>query len=107
MVEEILEDGIIRPSQSSYYEPMVMVHKKEGSFHMFSCYREINKITIKYKFPIHVIHELLDELHGAIFFTKLDLHFGYHHILMKDEEIPKTTFRTHEVHYEFWSCHLV
>jgi hypothetical protein len=97
----MLEGGIIRPSQSFYSTPVVMVLKEEGSWHMFLDYREIKKITIKDNFLILVIDEILDELHGAIYFTKLALHLGYHQIRMKEENIPKTTFITHEGQYEF------
>jgi hypothetical protein len=89
MVEEMLEVDIIRPSQISYSELVVMVFKKYGSWHMCLDYKELNKITIKDKFSIPFIDEFLDELHGAIYFKNLDLRSGYHQIRMKEEDTPK------------------
>ena len=67
-------------------------------------YRELNKITIKDKFPMMAINELLYELHGTIYFTKLDLRRGYHHIIMKEEYIPKQYSKIMKVIMIFWSC---
>jgi hypothetical protein len=73
MIQEMLEDGIIQPSQSYFSSLVMMVRKNDGSWHMCPNYIQLNKMTIKDKFHSLVIDELLDELHGAIFFTKLDL----------------------------------
>jgi hypothetical protein len=81
---------------------MVMVLNKEGTWHMCLDLRALNKLTIKEKISIPVIDDLLDELSGAQYFTKLDLCSGYHQICMKAEDIPKMTFSTHEGHYEFF-----
>lgn len=98
---DLLERGLIQPSKSPYGAPILFVRKANGKLRMCVDYRALNKLTVKNRYPLPRIDELLDRLHGASVFTKLDLQSGYWQIRIAEEDIPKTAFRTRYGHYEW------
>jgi hypothetical protein len=100
-VKEMLEQGIIQPSTSSFASPVLLVKKKDGSYRFCVDFRQLNALTTKSKFPMLVFDQLMDELAHSSWFSKLDLRAGFHQILMQPGESFKTVFQTHLGQYEF------
>ena len=100
-VKALLNTGFIRESGSYYVSPLVLVKKKDGPWRFCTDFRKLNALPIKNRFPMPLTKDLLDELNGASYFSKLDLRSGYNQARMIEEEIHKTAFRTHSRHYEW------
>ncbi|KAJ9538531.1 hypothetical protein OSB04_031264 [Centaurea solstitialis] len=100
-LQELSEKGFIRPSSSPWGAPIVFLKKKDESHRMCIDYRELNKVTIKNRYPLPRIDDLFDQLQGAAWFSKIDLRSGYHQLKVKEADVPKTAFRTRYGHFEF------
>jgi hypothetical protein len=101
-LEDLQSKGFIRPSVSPWGAPVLLVKKKDGKSRLCVDYRQLNKVTIKNRYPLPHIDDLMDQLKGATVFSKIDLKSGYHQIRVKEEDIPKTAFRTRYGHYEIY-----
>ncbi|GJR04525.1 putative reverse transcriptase domain-containing protein [Tanacetum coccineum] len=100
-LQELADRSFIRLSISPWGAPVLFVKKKDGSFRMCIDYRELNKLTVKNRYPLPRIDDLFDQLQGSSVYSKIDLRSGYHQLRVRDEDIPKTAFRTRYGHYEF------
>ncbi|GJV07905.1 putative reverse transcriptase domain-containing protein [Tanacetum coccineum] len=95
-LQELSDKGFIRPSSSPWGDPVLFVKKKDGSFRMCIDYRELNKLTVKSRYPLPRIDDLFDQLQGSSVYSKIDLMSGYHQLRVREDDIPKTAFRTHK-----------
>nr|GEU61526.1 putative reverse transcriptase domain-containing protein [Tanacetum cinerariifolium] len=100
-LKELSDKGFVRPSSSPWGAPVLFVKKKDGSFRMCIDYRELNKLTVKNRYPLLRIDDLFDQLQGSSVYSKIDLRSGYHRLRVREEDIPKTAFKTRYGHYEF------
>ncbi|GJT26144.1 putative reverse transcriptase domain-containing protein [Tanacetum coccineum] len=100
-LKELSDKGFIRPSSSPWGAPVLFVKKKDGSLRMCIDYRELNKLTVKNRYPLPRIDDLFDQLQGSSVYSKIDLRLGYHQLRVREEDISKTAFRTRYGHYEF------
>ena len=100
-LQELLDKGFIQPSVSPWGAPVLFVKKKVGTLRMCIDYRQINKVTVKNKYPLPRIEDLFDQLKGASVFSKIDLRSRYYQLRVKEVDVPKTAFRTRYGHYEF------
>jgi len=101
LIQEYLKAGIIQDNSSPYVSPVVLVGKKDGSWRLCVDYKELNKSTLKNKFPIPLVDDLLDELKRSTIFSKIDLRARYNQVRMNPVDIWKTAFRTHSGHYKY------
>jgi hypothetical protein len=100
-LKELLDLGLIRPSVSPWGVPVIFIWKKDGSWRLCIDYRQLNKETIKNQYLLPRIDDLFDQMKGVMVFSKIDLRSGYHQLQIKEEDIPKTTFKMRFGHYEF------
>lgn len=100
-IADMVARGVVQPSTSPYASPVLLVKKKDGGWRMCVDYRHLNAITVKNRYPLPIVEELLDELAGSAWFSKLDMCSGYHQIRMMEGEEYKIAFKTHHGHWEF------
>ena len=100
-LQEPLDKGFIRPSTSPWGTPILFSKKKDKTLRLCIDYRQLNRVTIKNRYPLPKIDDLFDLLRGARVYSKIDLHTGYHQLRVRETDIPKTAFRTRYGHFEF------